>query len=179
VPTAVAVAVTVALVAPAGIATDAGTDTAPLELLSATLMPPAGAAAVSETVMVGLVTAPTTEVVLSAALATLFGVSVRVAVLLVPFAVAVIVAFTAAVTFPVVTVKVALVAPARTVTDAGTLAAPHELLSATERLPDGAAARVTVPVAFAAPPIALAGLRERPVTLFGLTVNVAAAELPA
>jgi hypothetical protein len=68
------------------------------------------------------------------------------------------VAATDDVTVLVVTVKVAVVFPAATVTEAGTVAAALLLESATDRPPERAALlKVTVPVA-AAPPMTLAGL---------------------
>ena len=64
-----------------------------------------------------------------------------------------------AVTTPVLTVKVALVAPAATVTLEGTRAAPLLLESATVAPPAGAAPlNVTVPVEDCVPPITLVGL---------------------
>jgi hypothetical protein len=78
-PTALVVVLTEALVAPTGIVMEAGTLTAPFELPSVTLRPPEGAGAVSETVTVGLETAPTAVAGLTATLLTLFGLTVRAA----------------------------------------------------------------------------------------------------
>ena len=89
-----------------------------------------------------------------------------------------IVADVACVTDVVVTVKVALVAPAGTVTFAGSVAAAESSESATTRPPAGAGAvSVTVPVE-APPPITLAGLTDTaesvgPVVPAGLSVSVA------
>jgi hypothetical protein len=70
------------------------------------------------------------------------------------------------------TVKVALVAPAGTVTLAGTVAAEALLLaSATSAPPAGAAAlSVTVPVD-PTPPVTLVGFRLRDETVIGITVS--------
>jgi hypothetical protein len=75
-------------------------------------------------------------------------------------------------TVPVVTVKFADVAPAATVTDAGTVAAELLLESETVTPPDGAAAlRVTVPVDDA-PPVTLAGLSDSELRLTVGVVDV-------
>jgi hypothetical protein len=75
----------------------------------------------------------------------------------------------------VVTVKVALVAPAGTVTPlAGTLAAALLLDRETRAPPLGAGPfRVTVPVGEEVPPVTLAGLRVREEGTGGTTVSVA------
>ena len=63
-----------------------------------------------------------------------------------------------AVTLLVLTVKVALLAPARTVTLEGTLAAPLSLVSSTCAPPVSAGPlNVTVPVEDCAPPVTLVG----------------------
>jgi len=83
----------------------------------------------------------------------------------------------------VLTVNVALVAPAETATLEGTLAAPLLLESATCAPPAGAGAlSVTAPVEDCAPPIALVGLsvsEERGGSGGGVTVSVAARVTPA
>jgi NhaP-type Na+/H+ or K+/H+ antiporter len=81
----------------------------------------------------------------------------------------------------VLTVKLALVAPAGMVTVAGALAAPLLLESATCAPPDGAAAlSVTVPVDDCAPPMALVGFSasEATVTGGGVTVSEAVRVVP-
>ena len=86
----------------------------------------------------------------------------------------------AAVTVLLVTVKVAVVAPAATVTDAGTVAAFVLLLvSATAAPPAGAAVvKVTVPV-LAAPPVTAVGFSESTATpADGLTVRFAFTDPP-
>ena len=87
---------------------------------------------------------------------------------------AVIVTFVDPATPRVVTVKVAEVAFAGTVTLDGTVAAAvFELESATEAPPGGAyPVRVTVPVDIT-PPITLVGLTETPELAAGVTVKVA------
>ena len=86
----------------------------------------------------------------------------------------------AAVTVLLVTVKVAVVAPAATVTDAGTVAAFVLLLaSATTAPPAGAAVpSVTVPV-LVAPPVTAVGFSESTATpADGLTVRFAFTDPP-
>ena len=86
-------------------------------------------------------------------------------------------------TTEVLTVNVALVAPAGTVTLEGTLAAPLLLESATCTPPAGAGAlSVTVPVEDCTPPITLVGLsvsEERVGSGGGVTVSEAARVMPA
>ena len=80
-----------------------------------------------------------------------------------------------AVTALEVTVNVAVVAPAATVTVLGTLADGSLLLRVTTAPPEGAdALRVTVPVELAWPPTTVVGLRVTEVTISGgVTVRVA------
>ena len=81
----------------------------------------------------------------------------------------------------VLTVKLALLAPAGMVTLAGTLAALLLLESATCAPPEGAAAlRVTVPVDDCAPPVTLVGfsVSEETVTGGGFTVSEAVRVVP-
>ena len=81
----------------------------------------------------------------------------------------------------VLTVKLALLAPAGMVTVAGALAALLLLESATCAPPDGAAAlSVTVPVDDCAPPVTLVGFKvsEETVTGGGVTVSEAVRVVP-
>ena len=110
---------------------------------------------------------------------------VSVAVRLTAFQIAVRVAVVLAVTVVVVTVKFAVVAPARTVTLAGTVAELELLLNVTKAPPTGAPpVNVTVPCAVA-PPVTLAGFKDTANKLAGgggaeggLTVIVAVRVTP-
>jgi hypothetical protein len=111
------------------------------------------------------------------------GVSVRLALRAAP-SVPVIVTMVFAATAPVFTAKVALVAPAATVTLAGTVAAALLLDNATVAPPCGAAPlNVTVPVD-ALPPTTLVGLSESVESVtadgvpLGVTVRVAVPRMP-
>src|SRR3989442_16038608 len=75
----------------------------------------------------------------------------------------------------VLTVKVALVAPAGTVTPEGTLAAPVLLLESRTWAPPAGAGplRVTVPVEDCAPPTTLVGFSVSEETVGGVTVSEA------
>lgn len=153
---ALVVAVKVALVAPAGTVTLAGTlATAVLLLDSVTTAPPVGAAAVKVT-LPWEVPPPVTLVGFSVKLLRLnagggggTGVTMSVAVRLVPLYVPVSVTLLFAPTVLVLTPKLALLAPAAMPTLAGTLATAGLLLdSVTTAPPEGAAAvKVAVPVA--------------------------------
>ncbi len=167
--TALVVTVKVALVAPAGTITLEGTCAAPVLLLeSATCAPPEGAAPLKLTVPVEDCEPPTTLGGLRLSDVSVGGggaddgVTVRDAVMVAPPKDAEMVTEVEAVTALVVTVKVALVAPAGTVTLEGTCAAPVLLLeSATCAPPDGAAPlRVTVPVEDCEPPTTVVGLND-------------------
>jgi hypothetical protein len=158
------VTVKVALVAPDATMTFAGTlATAGLLLVSVTAAPPDGAALVSLTVPFDAVP-PTTLVGLTASDDNDAGgggaVTVNTAVRLAPPDVPPMVTDVDEVTDAVLTVKVALVAPAATVTLAGTVAALELAESDTDAPPAGAAAlNVTVPVE-ELPPATLVGLSE-------------------
>lgn len=91
---------------------------------------------------------------------------------------ALILATTCAVTAVVVTVNFADVLPARTITDAGSVADVELLDRLTEIPPAGAAVpSVTVPVDVF-PPTKEEGLKDSPVTLGGLMVRPADSEIP-
>jgi len=176
--------VKVALVAPAGTVTLAGTAaTAVLLLASVTTIPPLGAGALRVTDPWDAFP-PTTLAGLRLTLDTVTagaGLTVSVADRVTPPAVAEMVADVTAVTDVVVIVKVALVAPAGTVTLAGTVVAAELSESVTTTPPEGAAAlRVTVPVA-ELPPTTLAGLMLTPVRVGvadGFTVSIAVCVTP-
>ena len=150
VDTVTVVTVRVAVVAPAATVTLAGTVAAEVLLLeSVTTAPPAGAAALKVTVPVDELP-PVTLAGFTLKLAsdtTAAGFTVSVA-LCVPLYVPVIVTGVDVLTATVVTVNVAVVAPAATVTLAGTVAtAVSPLASVTTAPPVGAAAlKVTVPL---------------------------------
>ena len=145
------VMVKVADVAPAATVTLAGT--VPIVVdddARVTTAPPVGAALVNTTVPVTgtpPVTAVTTVVRVDKTAAG--GVTVKVAVPVLPFVVAVIVALVLAVTVPAVTGNVAVRAPAGTVTDTGTLAIVESLDERVTTLPPTGALldRVIVPMA--------------------------------
>lgn len=148
----------VAEVAPAAMVIDAGTVADVLLELSITNAPPEGAAVPSVTVQT-LGEPPTTDVGLSESVNVLTAVTVRTAVA-VPFpdSVAEIVALVLEATVLVVTENVADVAPAATVTDAGTEATLELLVVRAMVTPPEPAAdeRVTVPVE-AWPPVTVDG----------------------
>jgi len=118
------VTVTLAVVEPDATVTEDATFAAEdLELERATLIPPLPADPVSVTVRVTFVLLPpTTDVGETDRLASMTGVMVSVAEAESPFAVALMVAVVEEVTAVVVTVNVAEVFPAATVTDVGGLA---------------------------------------------------------
>jgi hypothetical protein len=119
-----ALAAKVAVVTPAGTVTDAGTVKAGLLLDAAAANPPAPAAFVSDTVQVAV---PPEAIVpgLHARPESAGGVmTASEKVFEAPFRLAVSTAVASAVTLPTLAGKLALVAPAATVTDAGTVTAP-------------------------------------------------------
>lgn len=163
--------VNVAVVAPAGTVTLEGkVADAVFELESVTVRPPVGAGPVR--VIVPVDRAPPVRAAgLSDRADRDAGLTVMAAVWLRPLAVAVIVTSAAAKTGFDVAVKVAEVAPAGTVTVAGTVAAAvFELLSeATNPLVGAAPVRVIVPVD-GEPPVAAVGLIDRDDRVAGLTM---------
>src|SRR6266851_2584454 len=178
VATGLVVTVKVALVAPAGTVTPlTGTlaDGSPLE--RETTAPPLGAGPLSVTVPVeGLPPATFAGLKVSEDRTGIgCGVTVSVAVCVPPPYDAEMVTEVEVTTGLVVTVNVALVAPAGTVTPlAGTLAAALLLDRETRAPPLGAGPfRVTVPVGEEIPPVTLAGLRLREEGTGGTTVSVA------
>src|SRR3954469_17564431 len=168
-----------AVVAPAATVTDAGTAPAALLLARVTTGPPAGAAEVSVTVPV-LPIPPTTAVGFSVtAFSAAGGFTVRVAAFATPLEVAVMVTAVAVGTGFVVMAKLAVVAPAATVTDAGTAPAALLLARVTTAPPAGAAeVSVTVPV-LPVPPITAVGFSVKAFSAAGaFTVSVAAFATP-
>ena len=159
-----------------GTVTDAGVVAALMLLLaSVTTAPPAGAAVARVTAPV-LVAPPTTAVGFNASAARpAGGLTVRVAILVAPLYVPVIVTAVAVATALLVTAKVAIVAPAATVTDAGVVAALMLLLASVTAAPPAGAvvARVTVPVLFAPPTTAVGFSANAARPAGGLTVRVA------
>ena len=116
---------------------------------------------------------PATEVGLTVTLVKAAGLIVKLAVGLVPFKLAVMVALVTAPTAAVVTVKVAVVAPDATVKVAGTVALV-ELDDRLTTVPDAPAAEliVTVPVDVF-PPMTDVGFKVTKVAVMGLIVSVA------
>jgi hypothetical protein len=143
-----------------------------LLLESVTSVPPKGAAEAKVTVPVDPVPA-VTDAGLTERLERVGVLTLRTAVFVVTFAVPEIVAATFVAVGVVVTVNVAVVAPAATVTLAGTAAATLLLESVTVKPPDGAAeVSVTVPEDDV-PPTTVAGLKETLDRTGGLIVRVA------
>lgn len=139
-------AVKVAVVKPAATVTDDGTETLALLLVTARVLPPGGAAVFNVTVQIELPGPVRAEGVQLRALGFTTGCTVTVVVLLTPPALAVMVADFGELGVPAVTVKLALLAPAGTVSEDGVL----RLLLLSERLTvnglEGAAVSPTVQV---------------------------------
>ena len=177
--------VKLALVAPAATVTlEATVATEVLPLLRVTTAPPLGAGPLRVTVPVELFP-PLTDVGLSVrdeSVTAAAGVTVRLAFLVVPLYVPEIVTDWLEVTLTVVTVKLALVEPAETVTLDGAVAtAVLPLLSETTAPPPGAApVSVTVPCEVF-PPTTLVGFSVKADSVTaaaGVTVNVAFLVVP-
>ena len=170
--TAVVATVKVAVVAPAATVTELGTVALDVLDESVTTVPPVPAGPLKVTVPVEE-WVPVTDVGFKVNEVSVAGLMVRVAVFEVLPCVAVIVAVVTELTAVVEIVKVPVVAPAATVTDAGTVAlAVLELKVIT--LPDDPAGplKVTVPVEDE-PPETVAGLIVKEENVAGLIVSVA------
>ena len=165
------VTVNVAVVAPAGTVTLAGTVAAAVLLLDRmTRAPPTGACAFNVTVPVEEIP-PVTLAGLKETDCTDGGLTVSVPAA-VPLKVAVIIGVVTAATITVFTEKVAVVAPPRTVTLPGTVATALSLESPTRAPPAGAGPfSVTVPVEEVLP-VTLEGLKVTRTTEGGFTVSV-------
>jgi len=178
-PTVSEVTVKLAEVVPAGMVTDPGTVAAVLLLdVKATAKPPVGALLLIVTVAVDGVP-PATVVGLRVTALTTGGLTVMVAVLFVVPVAAVIVGVVTVPTARVVTVKVALVWPAATTTDVGTVAAVVAFeLRVTVVPPVGAGPLiVTVPVE-GDPPVTGDGLMLNALTRGASTVTLAVFDEP-
>jgi hypothetical protein len=172
--TELVVTVAVVDVAPAGTVTVAGTLAEPLLLERATVTPAAPAAALSVIVAVEFCAPPRTLVGPSVSVETVYGLSVRLADAVIPFAAIEIDAVVTTETCDVAMVNVPVLAPAATVAVAGTEAAALLLESATTRPPAGATEfSVIVPVIAADPPTTAVGLRARPLGPMTLTTTLA------
>lgn len=151
----------VALVAPCATVTLAGTAAAGLSLDSNAVNPPDGAALVRVTVPCDALPPVTLDGLTVTDDNEAGGFTVKVALRLAPPKLPPMVADAEAVTETVVAVKVALVAPAATVTLAGTVATAGLLLvSATTAPPDGAALVNFTVACDEAPPVTLDGLKD-------------------
>ena len=162
----------VAEVAPAGTVTVAGTEATVLDETRVIVDPPVGAIAESLTVPVA-VPVPVMTAGLIVKLVSTGGLTVRFADCVTPLDVAEMVAPVAVDTAVVVTVKVAVFAPAAMVTEVGTVALVELDASEMARPPVGAAVpMVTVPVEDAVP-TTLVGDKVTLTSAGGLIVNVA------
>jgi hypothetical protein len=172
-----AVALKAAVVAPAATITEAGTVSQVLLLSSATLDPPVGAAWVSVTVqvltalcarLVGLQVTPETRTPVSRLMVTVRELLPRVAVK--------VALWLLAIEAPAVALNVAVVAPAATVTEAGTVSEALLLASVTLDPPVGAVVfKVTVQLA-TAPGFRLPGLHMRDEMAGTVTIALAPAD---
>jgi hypothetical protein len=167
-------------VAPVATVTEAGTVAAALLLVSVTIAPPAGAGPVSVTVFRVVDVPPETDAGDKVTADGLGGCTVKVPVAVTPPYVAVIVTGVLAATPVVVMVNAGeTVAPAATVTEAGTVAAALLLVSVTTVPPaDAAPFSVTVFKVVDAPPKTDDGDRVTADGLGGCTVKVAVAVTP-
>src|SRR5580704_9428330 len=167
---AAAVALNVAVVAPAPTVTEAGTVSEALLLASVTLEPPVGAVCVSVTVHVLTALCPRL-VGLQATLETSTGAKRLIVAVceLLPSVAVTVALWLLAIEAAAVALKVAVVAPAATVTEAGTVSNVLLLASVTLEPPVGAVwVRVTVQVLTALWP-RVAGLQATPDTSTGAT----------
>lgn len=173
--TADVVMVNAAEVAPEATVTDAGTVALVVDEASVTVIPAVGAALLRVTVPVAEVP-PVTAVGETDSAVSVGAVIVRVAVFEVPPRVPVRVAVTEAATEEVLTVNVAVVAPAATVTEAGTVAEVDEEVSVTlEPLVGAGPVRVTVPAELV-PPATDVGETARLLSPAAVTVSTAVLE---
>ena len=176
--TAVVATENVAVVAPAGTVTDAGTVATLLEDAIVMTVPPVGAGPLSVKVPVEF-KPPTKVVGFSVNTLRAAGLIVKVFERFADARLAEMLAFTTDATAVVVAVNVAEVAPAGMTTVAGTTALDDPEVKLTVSPPVGAGpSSVTVPVLFV-PPVTVAGDKLSPVNTPGLTVNVPFAGLPA
>jgi hypothetical protein len=160
-------------VAPAATVTEAGCTTPGSLLVNVTLTPPAGAGPFRFTLFNVVETPPTTDVGERTTESSAIVFTVKVALLLTPFKVAVIVTVAVAETDEVVIVKTGDdVAPAATVTDAGTPTPPSLLDKFTTTPPAGAATlKVTLLRVVEVPPNTEVGDRTG-VAMMGFTVRM-------
>jgi hypothetical protein len=174
--TATDVAVKLALSAPSGTVTVAGTDTAGLLLTSDTVTPPTGATPVNVTLPT--VDAPPFNIDATVTVYKTGAATVMVLVTVVPFAVAVVVTTVSVSTTSADTGKVAERAPSATVTDAGIVKIPLSAARRTSNPPAGARPfNVTVPTPDL-PPVRTTGLYATALGLGAWTVSVPVTVVP-
>ena len=173
-----AVAVNEAVVVPCGTVTEAGMDTAGLELESVMVTPPVGAG-------VAIVTVPCAVCPLRIAVgvsvtpANTIGYTVKTAVTLAPPLEAMSTTGVVAVTIPAVAVKDAVVNPCGTRIDAGTDTTAFELESATVIPPVGAAAEIVSVPCVVCPLRITPGVMDKAEGTIGLMVRLALRFTPA